>query len=590
MGGGWYAVTADTAYTNRITVNGDVHLILCDGAKLNAKGGIGVNYNTPNNNKLHIFAGTDKDGEIEGKGVLDAKDSVPNGYAGIGGDINQNCGEITINGGKITVHGGDADGSTMGGAGIGGGAEGNGGKITINGGEVTATGGKRGSGSFGGAGIGGGKDEAGGSITITDGTVIATGDETTAGIGGGFEGAGEEITIEGGNVVAVSYGDSTGAGIGGGYHEPGGTIAIKGGNVITKSSLYGIGDGEDNNTGPTGTLTVDPGMAVYVKDAFRGFDPNEKSGIDEYVPRDASGNVASGNWKQVMWVYNLNVTLDKDKASLKTGETITLSANVIPNDARGLDTAWSSDKEDVATVDEDGTVTAVSAGEANISFTAKGDNVDDSVSVCRITVTDPEKDPSSEKNLTLRELAILAMREGRADIYDTGKIVQSGGKYGTSVSGDVVITVPKKSKFYVTNCKGKVKRLGSKKVIKVYKNGKIHTKRTASLYPISYTDKVSGNEINLKLNIIVPKIVGKKNLKAKVKKGTAFDFATSIPLNAVFKTPKKASLVKDLVYKGEESIGEDGKIHIRGTAVSKGTLKLPFTFNGKKYTVKIKIK
>ena len=127
-------------------------------------------------------------------------------------------------------------------------------------------------------------------------------------------------------------------------------------------------------------------------------------------------------------------------------------------------------------------------------------------------------------------------------------------------------------------------------MLKISKKGKVNAKKTASLYPISYTDLTGDKEVNLKLNIIAPVIDGKKNLSEDVKMDTAFELVTSIPLNAEFNAPKETSMVRDLIYGNEESIGEDGKIHIRGTAVKKGTLKLPFTVNGRKYTLKLKIR
>ena len=103
--------------------------------------------------------------------------------AGIGGGLDNHCGNIEIQGGTITASGG------FGAAGIGSG-QGyiNGascGTITISGGTITATGGKR------GAGVGCGFNQADqygatcGNITISGGTVVAEGGEYAAGIGGG---------------------------------------------------------------------------------------------------------------------------------------------------------------------------------------------------------------------------------------------------------------------------------------------------------------------------------------------------------------------------------------------------------------------
>lgn len=62
------------------------------------------------------------------------------------------------------------------------------------------------------------------------------------------------------------------------------------------------------------------------------------------------------------------VALDKTELALFTGESETLTATVEPGNATNQNVTWSSDKPEVATV-EDGKVTAVAAGEATITVT-----------------------------------------------------------------------------------------------------------------------------------------------------------------------------------------------------------------------------
>ena len=189
---GRYAVTEDVTVNTRITVTGDVHLILKDGATLTAKKGINVGTGS----SLTIYGQSADTGRIvanivyeeDGKFVRYGSD---NG-AGIGGGYDQN-------GGSITIHGGTIDAAGFYGAGIGGGYDRSGGEITILGGTVTASG-------YMGAGIGGGYEGDGGSITIRGGHVLAE-SEVAAGIGGGGTGdgdtgCGDTVTITGGTVEA----------------------------------------------------------------------------------------------------------------------------------------------------------------------------------------------------------------------------------------------------------------------------------------------------------------------------------------------------------------------------------------------------
>ena len=188
----WYVVRGDHSIGKRITVSGDVHLILADGCSLQAEKGIQV----AEGNCLTIHA--QSEGESAGKLIAAGQEN----NAGIGGGLYGA-------GGTITICGGNVNASSTYGAGIGGGYSGAGGTITIHGGNVNASSGRD------GAGIGGGSLEAGGTITIRGGNVNASGD-LGAGIGGGHSGAGGTITIQDGNVDASSI---CGAGIGGGQYK-----------------------------------------------------------------------------------------------------------------------------------------------------------------------------------------------------------------------------------------------------------------------------------------------------------------------------------------------------------------------------------
>lgn len=64
------------------------------------------------------------------------------------------------------------------------------------------------------------------------------------------------------------------------------------------------------------------------------------------------------------------VSLSQTTLTLTVGQTATLTATVQPDDATDKSVVWSSDKPDIATVDENGTVTAVSPGLATITATA----------------------------------------------------------------------------------------------------------------------------------------------------------------------------------------------------------------------------
>lgn len=79
-----------------------------------------------------------------------------------------------------------------------------------------------------------------------------------------------------------------------------------------------------------------------------------------------------------------DIFLSETEISIKNQKTLTLVATVIPDTANDKTVSWTSDNEDVATVDQNGIVTAVSVGTANITVTA---NNGGKTATCKVTVT-----------------------------------------------------------------------------------------------------------------------------------------------------------------------------------------------------------
>ena len=273
----WYIVKGMVTLDKRVEVEGNVKLVLNDGATLTAPRGIHV----AAGNSLTVY------GQEQGNGKLLIK-NVNGNRAGIGGDDKEATGHIMIYGGTFDVTGGfraagigggnrgidgyieihgnsliNAYGGSTGGAGIGGGYGATGGNIVIkNCQNITAKG-------YHGAGIGGGMSAPPGDednkIVILDGDINAFGTTGSAGIGGGSGSTGGNIEIRGGEITAS--GDYGGAGIGAGMGGAlGGNIIISGGKIIAQGSeremnsdiigSAGIGGGD---MGPAGTITITGG-------------------------------------------------------------------------------------------------------------------------------------------------------------------------------------------------------------------------------------------------------------------------------------------------------------------------------------------
>ena len=97
------------------------------------------------------------------------------------------------------------------------------------------------------------------------------------------------------------------------------------------------------------------------------------------------------------------VTLNKTSASLKAGETVTLTATVKPDDATDKTVTWGSSDESVAKV-ENGIVTAIGKGLSTI--TAKAG---DTSATCMVTVSVPVE------NVTLNKTE-LVLQKGQEEV------------------------------------------------------------------------------------------------------------------------------------------------------------------------------
>lgn len=324
---GWYVAAGDVTIDSRVTVNGDVKLILQDGANLTVDGGIDVS----DGNSFTVYA------QSAGEDTMGALIANGNQFnAGIGGGDGTGyggaAGSITINGGKITATGGYEQAAGIGGSNRGFDI------ITINGGIVEATG------SVKAPGIGGSAFE--GSVIINGGSVTATGGSYSPGLGGGRI----QVLINGGDVTAK--GGSIESGIGGG-----GSVTINGGHVTAIGNISsgiemktttingGIVDTRDGNDTIAGigdkfskTTNCIAGGIVYTTDIYGTFYTGQNgtavifaSSIADQTSKDSwSGLIFEGSQGKIYGQhYTLSEPLtipDGNTLTVEEGKTLTVSS------------------------------------------------------------------------------------------------------------------------------------------------------------------------------------------------------------------------------------------------------------------------
>lgn len=103
-------------------------------------------------------------------------------------------------------------------------------------------------------------------------------------------------------------------------------------------------------------------------------------------------NVQSSSWMEYEGsddvILVTSITINNSSLTMQTGQSEVLTATVKPDNATDKSVSWSSDMKSVATVDNNGKVTAKAAGTATI--TCKANDGSGVKATCAVTVSDPE--------------------------------------------------------------------------------------------------------------------------------------------------------------------------------------------------------
>jgi len=128
------------------------------------------------------------------------------------------------------------------------------------------------------------------------------------------------------------------------------------------------------------TKAMQSGTLVFKVDANEG-----EARAGKATVKDNAGKVGAITltFEQDPFIAVTSVQIDPETAELEEGKTLELTAAVLPEDATDKAVTWSSDNESVATVSEDGLVTALAEGKAVITATAG-----DKTASCSVTVTE----------------------------------------------------------------------------------------------------------------------------------------------------------------------------------------------------------
>jgi len=194
---------------------------------------------------------------------------------------------------------------------------------------------------------------------------------------------------------------------------------------------------------------------------------------DSYEDRAATVTIKSGDATASFTVEQkgkprpvevTEVKLDKTELALSEGESVTLKATVAPDNATNKTVTWTSSDEKIATVDKEGKVTAVKAGEATITAKAGEKTAECKVKVTAVAVASVKLDKESLE-LLLGESATLTATVSPDNASDKTVTwsssneqvakVDASGKVTTVSVGEAVITAKAGEK--TAKCKVTVK-------------------------------------------------------------------------------------------------------------------------------------
>ncbi len=284
-----------------------------------------------------------------------------------------------------------------------------------------------------------------------------------------------------------------------------------------------------------------------------------KSGNEEFATVDDYGNVIAKGLGEVEIIATAltgegveaictitviptpaeSVTVTPNPVELKVGETQKLSYEVLPDDATDKSVTWSSSDDSIATVDNEGVVTAIALGEATITATCGSVAGSSKITVVPTPVTAITVSPT-EVELFVGDKRVLTAEVQPSDATDKSTRWESSDESVATVSQEGEITAISPGKAVIT----------------------------VSSQEVSATCNVTVLEISVESISVVPEELSMTVGDPAIKLET-----TILPENATFKTVTWNSSDESIA-----TVSENGEV----TPVGAGTANITATTNNGK--------
>ena len=225
------------------------------------------------------------------------------------------------------------------------------------------------------------------SLSVDGGSLTATATGSNSGIyfqfGSGVSGSGTPRLTVCGNTIVKASGDT------GGITSNSSTVTPSGTGIVFNNgtgTVYGSVTLQEN-------LTIGEGESLTIPDG---------ASLNTDGKLTVNGGTLNGTPNGDVTYKVTGVSLNKDSLTLDVGASDTLTATITPDNATNKNVTWSSDNENVVTV-ENGKVTAVGTGSATITVTTEDGG---KTATCTVTVKEAANVPVTSVSLDKTSLEL----------------------------------------------------------------------------------------------------------------------------------------------------------------------------------------
>ena len=333
--------------------------------------------------------------------------------------------------------------------------------------------------------------------------------------------------------------------------------------VTIPKSLYHIGENVFIGCEELKTIVslIEEPLNVSI---YRTFSEEDFKNIQLFVPEGSLESyraaVPWSSFKNIVGIIG-KVKLNKSKATLEKGKTLTLNATVTPETLEDNSVTWKSSDTKVATVTSDGKVTGVKTGSATITCTsvATGLSATCKVTVGKVSLNKSKASIEKGKTLTLTATVNPATLEDKSVTWKSSNTkvatVSSDGKVTGVKTGSAIITCTSVATGLSATCKVIIGKVSLDKSKAAIEKGNTLT-LTATVYPTTLSDK----SVTWESSDETVAVVTEDGIVTGVKAGTTIITCTSnkTGLNATCKVTVTASSgTRSLSGDDDETTGID---------------------------------